>query len=100
MLPHDQDNNINSGSSNILVRTRIENMSLQIEPTGNVSPRVNDEVLDLQQQSNHAKLSVLRESLRPVTLKVLPFSPLFFIKFNFYIYRQYNRTGYYIVVLV
>ncbi|XP_009586692.1 ABC transporter G family member 21-like [Nicotiana tomentosiformis] len=69
MLPHDQDNNINSGSSNILVRTRIENMSLQIEPTGNVSPRVNDEVLDLQQQSNHAKLSVLRESLRPVTLK-------------------------------
>ncbi|XP_059308706.1 ABC transporter G family member 21 [Lycium ferocissimum] len=72
MLPHDQENSsINGGSSNVLVLTRMESISLQIEPTGptcNVSPRVNDEITD-HQQSHHAKLSVLRESLRPVTLK-------------------------------
>lgn len=74
MLPHDQENSsIHGGSSNVLVRTRMENMSLQIEPTSltcNVSPRVNDDQISNHQQSHHAKLSVLRESLRPVTLKV------------------------------
>ncbi|KAJ8563005.1 hypothetical protein K7X08_031457 [Anisodus acutangulus] len=71
MLPHDQENSsINGGPSNVHVRARMESISLQIEPTGptcNVSP-VNDEIPD-HQQSHHAKLSVLRESLRPVTLK-------------------------------
>lgn len=74
MLPHDQENSsIHGGSSNVLVRTRMESISLQIEPTGptcNVSPRVNDDQIpDHQKESHHAKLSVLRESLRPVTLK-------------------------------
>lgn len=75
MLPHDQENssNIHGGSSNVLVRARMDNISLQIEPNGptcDVSPRVNDDRISNHQQSHHAKLSILRESLHPVTLKV------------------------------
>ncbi|CAN4084696.1 unnamed protein product [Withania somnifera] len=72
MLPHNEENSsIHGGSSNVLVRTRMEAISLQIEPTGstdNFSPRANDEIPD-HQQSHYAKLSILRESLRQVTLK-------------------------------
>lgn len=75
MLPHDQENSssIHGGSSNVFVRARMESISLQIGPTGptcNVSPRVKDDQISDHQQSHHAKLSILRESLRPVTLKV------------------------------
>ncbi|KAH0681705.1 ABC transporter G family member 21 [Solanum tuberosum] len=92
MLPHDQENssNIHGGSSNVLVRARIDSISLQIEPNGptcNVSPRVNDDRVSDHQQSHHAKLSILRESLHPVTLK--------FEDVSYTIKLESNKRGYF-----
>ncbi|KAK6790637.1 hypothetical protein RDI58_009718 [Solanum bulbocastanum] len=91
MLPHDQENssNIHGGSSNVLVRARMDSISLQIEPNGptcNVSPRVNDDRVSDHQQSHHAKLSILRESLHPVTLK--------FEDVSYTIKLESNKRGY------
>lgn len=92
MLPHDQDNSstIHGGSSNVFVRARMESISLQIEPSGptcNVSPRVNDDQISDHQQSHHAKLSILRDSLRPVTLK--------FEDVSYTIKLKSNKGGYF-----
>ncbi|XP_049389742.1 ABC transporter G family member 21 [Solanum stenotomum] len=92
MLPHDQENssNIHGGSSNVLVRARIDSISLQIEPNGptcNISPRVNDDTVSDHQQSHHAKLSILRESLHPVTLK--------FEDVSYTIKLESNKRGYF-----
>ncbi|KAK4720441.1 hypothetical protein R3W88_010674 [Solanum pinnatisectum] len=92
MLPHDQENssNIHGGSSNVLVRARMDSISLQIEPNGptcNVSPRVNDDRVSDHQQSHHAKLSILRESLHPVTLK--------FEDVSYTIKLESNKRGYF-----
>ncbi|XP_004236984.1 ABC transporter G family member 21 [Solanum lycopersicum] len=92
MLPHDQENssNIHGGSSNVLVRARMDNISLQIEPNGptcDVSPRVNDDRISNHQQSHHAKLSILRESLHPVTLK--------FEDVSYTIKLKSNKGGYF-----
>lgn len=92
MLAHDQENssNIHGGSSNVLVRARIDSISLQIEPNGptcNISPRVNDDTVSDHQQSHHAKLSILRESLHPVTLK--------FEDVSYTIKLESNKRGYF-----
>ncbi|KAL3338500.1 hypothetical protein AABB24_027564 [Solanum stoloniferum] len=92
MLPHDQENSssIHGGSSNVLVHARMDSISLQIEPNGpmcNVSPRVNDDRVSDHQQSHHAKLSILRESLHPVTLK--------FEDVSYTIKLESNKRGYF-----
>ncbi|CAK9149070.1 unnamed protein product [Ilex paraguariensis] len=71
MMPPDHDNRVTGGPANVLVGHRTENISVHAEPPGsasNVSPCSDDRMPD-QQQAAPARFSVLRESLRPVTLK-------------------------------
>lgn len=69
-MPFEQD--INGVAANALVRNRTHNISLPVEPpgsTGNVSPSPVDQIQE-QNHANTVRISVLRESLRPITLKV------------------------------
>ncbi|CAA2967144.1 ABC transporter G family member 21-like [Olea europaea var. sylvestris] len=68
-MPFEQD--INGVAANALVRNRTHNISLPVEPpgsTGNVSSSPVDQIQE-QNHANTVRISVLRESLRPITLK-------------------------------
>lgn len=75
MMPPEQESNSISGNgpspNNIILPNWPENVSVHAEPpplpsvNSNPSPQP-----DPQQQPNSSKFSVLRESLRPITLKV------------------------------
>lgn len=49
--------------------SRAENNSVHVEPL-NLASDVNDQMLDHEQQSTPVRFSILRQSLRPVTLEV------------------------------
>ncbi|KAK9276878.1 hypothetical protein L1049_006415 [Liquidambar formosana] len=71
MMPPEQETTITSGSTNVTVANRIENVSVHAEPlvlTSNVSPCLEDPT-PVQQQATPLRFSILRASLRPVTLK-------------------------------
>ncbi|KAL2546539.1 ABC transporter G family member 21 [Forsythia ovata] len=69
MMPPEQET---AGAANALVCNGTNNISVQVEPPGstrgNVSPCPDDQITE-QNHSTMVRFSVLRESLRPITLK-------------------------------
>lgn len=76
MMPPDQESasSITGNPANIGTKTNRahESVALQIDqPTSNViNPCVDDQIPHHHQQANAVRASILRQSLRPVTLKV------------------------------
>lgn len=70
-MPPEQETRITGDPANVLGANRIENVTIHAaEPASNVSPCLEDQTPDGQQKTR-PQFSILRESLRPVTLKVL-----------------------------
>ncbi|RVW65089.1 ABC transporter G family member 21 [Vitis vinifera] len=69
MMPPEQETRITGDPANVLGANRIENVTIHAaEPASNVSPCLEDQTPD-GQQTTRPQFSILRESLRPVTLK-------------------------------
>ena len=72
MMPPEQETKITGDPANVLVANRIENVAIHTaEPASNVSPCLDDQTPAAGQQHTRPQFSVLRESLRPITLKVV-----------------------------
>ena len=72
MMPPEHETSITNNPVSVLVNSRIEVTSTHAEPPSslsNTSPCVDDQMSD-QPPSTLAQFSVLRASLRPITLKV------------------------------
>lgn len=72
---------ISGGAANALVCNGTNNISVHVEPsasTSNVSPCSDDQIPE-QNHATTVRFSVLRESLRPITLKVRSIPLLFLI---------------------
>lgn len=68
-MPPEQETRITGDPANVLGANRIENVTIHAaEPASNVSPCLEDQTPD-GQQTTRPQFSILRESLRPVTLK-------------------------------
>ncbi|KAF7131676.1 hypothetical protein RHSIM_Rhsim09G0114200 [Rhododendron simsii] len=72
MMPPENETSITRNPASVLVASRIQNACVRIDhppnSSSNVSPCTDDRMPE-QRQSTPARFSVLRESLRPITLK-------------------------------